>query len=136
MLGGTPKILARDVDTNITFTPDGKHIAYARGNDPEMGKWQLLTANPDGSDEKKIAGGPSGDAPSFLHWMPGGKQVLGPLNQTTDALAGLRVFDTASSEWKTVAKGCCKTPIFQKPVARANNFVEKGAAMVALSCRL
>jgi eukaryotic-like serine/threonine-protein kinase len=104
VLGGTPKIVARDVDSNITFTPDGKHIAYARGNDPEMGKWQLLTANPDGSDEKKIAGGPSGDTPSFLHWMPGGKQVLGPLNQTTDALAGLRVFDTASSEWKTVAR--------------------------------
>jgi eukaryotic-like serine/threonine-protein kinase len=104
ILGGTPKIVAHDVDTNITFTPDGKHIAYLRGNDPEMGKWQLLTANPDGSDEKKIAGGPSGDIPHFLHWMPGGKQVLGSLNQTTDGLAGLRVFDTASSEWKTVAR--------------------------------
>jgi hypothetical protein len=35
-----------------------------------------------------------------------------------------------------LAKGCCKTPIFQNSIARANNFVEKGAAMVALSCRV
>jgi serine/threonine protein kinase/Tol biopolymer transport system component len=104
VLGGTPKIVARDVDTNITFSPDGKHIAYARDNDPEVGKWQLLMANPDGSDEKKIAGGPEEDSPNFLHWMPGGKQVLGSLTVTADALSGLRLFDTASSEWKTVAK--------------------------------
>ena len=57
-LGGSPQIIARDVDSNIASSPDGKHIAYARFNDPEVGKFQLLEANPDGSEEKMIASGP------------------------------------------------------------------------------
>jgi Tol biopolymer transport system component len=49
-LGGSPQIIARDVDSNIASSPDGKHIAYERFNDPEVGKFQLLEANPDGSE--------------------------------------------------------------------------------------
>jgi predicted Ser/Thr protein kinase len=48
-LGGTPEILARDVDSNVALSPDGQVIAYERFNDPEVGKYQLLQANADGS---------------------------------------------------------------------------------------
>ncbi len=51
VLGGTPQLILRDLDTGITFSPDGHRIAYVRANDPEVGKYRLLTANPDGSDE-------------------------------------------------------------------------------------
>ncbi len=37
-LGGTPQIIVRDIDSNATFSPDGKQIAYERANDPEVGK--------------------------------------------------------------------------------------------------
>ena len=51
VLGGTPQLVLRDLDTGITFSPDGHRIAYARANDPDVGKYRLLTANSDGSDE-------------------------------------------------------------------------------------
>jgi len=104
VLGGTPKIIAHDVDTNITFSPDGKHIAYARANDPEVGKWQLLTANPDGSDEKMIAGGTAREIPRFIQWMPDGKAIMGSTIQVGGSLAGLEAFDVASGTATMVAK--------------------------------
>ena len=104
VLGGTPKIVSRDVDTNITFSPDGKRIAFARANDPEVGKWQLLTANPDGSDEKMIVGEPGTNFPRFIRWMPDGKKIIGSVVQVGDSLTGLEVFDVASGESKMAAK--------------------------------
>jgi serine/threonine protein kinase len=104
VLGGTPKIIAHDVDTNITFSPDGKHIAYGRANDPEVGKWQLLTANPDGSDEKMIGGGPAREIPRFIQWMPDGKGIVGSTLQVGDSLAGIETFDVASGKATMVAK--------------------------------
>ncbi|MGH9713149.1 MAG: protein kinase domain-containing protein [Candidatus Acidiferrales bacterium] len=104
VLGGTPKIVAHDVDTNVTFSPDGKRIAYGRANDPEVGKWQLLTANPDGSDERMIVGGPTTSFPGSFQWMPDGKKILGTVIQSGDSLTGLQTFDVASGESKIVAK--------------------------------
>jgi serine/threonine protein kinase len=104
VLGGTPKSVAHDVDTNITFSPDGKLIAYARANDPEVGKWHLLTANPDGSDEKSIVSGPSTEIPRFIQWMPDGKKILGSSLHVGDSLTGLKEFDARSGEEKIVAK--------------------------------
>jgi serine/threonine protein kinase/Tol biopolymer transport system component len=104
VLGGTPRVVAHDVDTDIAFSPDGKRIAYGRANDPEVGKFQLLTANLDGSDEKMIAGGDARGIPQFIHWMPDGKSLLGTTIQVGGSLAGLEIFDAANGESKMVAK--------------------------------
>jgi len=104
VLGGTPKIVARDVDTNITFSPDGKRVAYGRANDPEVGKWHLLTANPDGSDEKSIVVGPEGELPRYIAWMPDGKKILGSVIRVGGFLTGLKAFDPISGETKVVAQ--------------------------------
>jgi serine/threonine protein kinase len=74
-LGGSPQIIARDVDSNIASSPDGKHIAYERFNDPEVGKFQLLEANPDGSEEKVIASGPVENGRQSLSWSPDGAHL-------------------------------------------------------------
>src|SRR6204780_2344770 len=74
-LGGSPQIIARDVDSNIASSPDGKHIAYARFNDPEVGKFQFLEANPDGSEEKVIASGPVENGRQSLSWSPDGARL-------------------------------------------------------------
>ena len=52
VLGGSPQIVVRDTDSDTGFSPDGKRIAYERGNDPEVGKFQLLMANADGTTRK------------------------------------------------------------------------------------
>jgi serine/threonine protein kinase len=70
VLGGTPQAVSLDVDSNITFSPDGQTIAYVRQNDPDVGKYLLLTANADGSGEKVVARGPTSAGLLRLAWQP------------------------------------------------------------------
>ena len=51
VLGGTPRQLLRDVDTAVTFSPDGKRLAFVRGV-PDTGKAALVIANVDGTGEQ------------------------------------------------------------------------------------
>ncbi|MBC8029242.1 MAG: serine/threonine-protein kinase [Pyrinomonadaceae bacterium] len=54
VLGGTPRKIVEDVDTPITFSPDGKRIAWIR-QFPQSGETALLVANSDGTGQQKIA---------------------------------------------------------------------------------
>src|SRR5271156_2025017 len=93
-LGGNPQIIVRDIDSNAAFSPDGKHIAYERHNDPEVGKFQLLVANADGADEKMVAGGPVASASTYLAWSPDGKRIA--LSGKPQQPGPLRLMDVAS----------------------------------------
>jgi len=53
VLGGTPRQLLRDVDTAVTFSPDGKRLAFVRGV-PDAGKARLVMANVDGTGEQTL----------------------------------------------------------------------------------
>jgi eukaryotic-like serine/threonine-protein kinase len=57
VLGGTPQTIVRDIDSDITFSPDAQRIAFIRGNNPEVGKYSLLSTNVDGGDEKILKSG-------------------------------------------------------------------------------
>src|SRR5579872_2330253 len=48
LLGGSPTLLAKDVDGGPIFSPDGKRVVYSRYNDPELNKWRLLQSDADG----------------------------------------------------------------------------------------
>jgi eukaryotic-like serine/threonine-protein kinase len=72
VLGGT-QLLVRDVDMGPTFSPDDKRMAYIRANDPEVGKYRLLSSNLDGSDEKILQIAPG--LPGALSWSPDGKRI-------------------------------------------------------------
>jgi serine/threonine protein kinase len=100
VLGGTPQIIVKDVDTGITFSPDGSHIAYARGNDPEIGKYRLLIANPDGSEEKVVHIAPitPDDFPRFVSWSPDGKRLAYSVYAQGEALGSVRTFDVGSQQ--------------------------------------
>ncbi|MFZ0038523.1 MAG: hypothetical protein WAK91_13930, partial [Candidatus Acidiferrales bacterium] len=74
VLGGTPQVLAHDVDQGPTFSPDGKRMAYMRANDPENGKYRILSSNLDGSDEKVLQIAPL-PFPDNLSWSPDGKRI-------------------------------------------------------------
>ena len=78
VLGGTPQVVSRDVDSDLTFSPDGRKFAYVRANDPEPGKYQLLTANLDGSDEVVMTTAPliGGGVPAFLAYSPDGRKII------------------------------------------------------------
>ena len=105
VLGGTPQVLVRDIDSDIGFSPDGHRIAYIRANDPEVGKFRLLSANLDGNDEKVllIAPAPGNGAPTFLAWSPDGKQIAVTLPPTDKALSTIGVFNFNTNTMEQLA---------------------------------
>ena len=54
VLGGTPRKIIEDVDSPLTFSPDGKQFAWIR-NFPQSGETALMIANKDGSAQRKVA---------------------------------------------------------------------------------
>ena len=105
VLGGTPQIILRDVDTNISFSPDGHRMAYARANDPDVGKQRLLAANLDGSDETilRIAPNTAEEFPRLISWSPDGKRIAYSVFTLGDDLGTIKVFDVASQKVQTLA---------------------------------
>ena len=93
VLGGRPKAVVHDVDTAFTFSPDGRRIAYLRANNPEAGKYRLLSANLDGSDEKALYISPMNGLARWLSWSPDGTKIAYPEYQPVGAIGGINLFD-------------------------------------------
>jgi eukaryotic-like serine/threonine-protein kinase len=97
LLGGSPTLLAKDVDGGPIFSPDGKRIVYSRYNDPELNKWRLLEADADGGNEKALYVEPAPGGPAAeLSWSPDGKRVaISTLTSNSKSLSQIRFFDFA-----------------------------------------
>ena len=105
VLGGTPQEIVRDVDSGITFSPGGKRIAFARDNDPIVGQARMLSANPDGSDEKLLhENSLASFYPSWLAWSPDGKVIAGASARPAPELRGIELFDVESGKMRTFAR--------------------------------
>src|SRR5882762_7735979 len=102
VLGGTPKAVVQDVDSAFTFSPDGGRMAFIRANNPETGKYRLLNANLDGSDEKVLHIEPMGFLARWVAWSPNGKQIAYPEVQPGDALGGINLFDLKTGKIQTL----------------------------------
>jgi serine/threonine protein kinase/Tol biopolymer transport system component len=98
LLGGTPQLVVRDIDSKITFSPGGKRIAYVRANDPEVGKFQVLTADPDGTNERFFSGGPASETPQSVSWSPDGKQIASIFEGPGEALTTVQFQDVDSAK--------------------------------------
>jgi len=100
VLGGKPQLIARDVDTNAAPSPDGQYIAYIRDNDPEVGKWRLLQANADGSQEKVLLIRPLNQVPETIAWSPDGKTIaVSFINQSGNSRGEIDLFDVTTGNW-------------------------------------
>jgi eukaryotic-like serine/threonine-protein kinase len=103
ILGGMPQITVHEADNPITFSPDGKRIAYVRTGHPDPDKFSLLTANADGSGEKTLVEGPMTEEPFFLAWTPDGKSIAGVVYQAGDELSQILEFDAATGKSSKLA---------------------------------
>lgn len=73
--GGASSKLIVDIDSPISFAPDGKQIAFVRGS--LGGKRALMLANPDGSEERTLVPPAGKIVCSFAGpaWLPDGKSI-------------------------------------------------------------
>src|SRR5437667_2631423 len=105
VLGGVSKLIVRDIDSDITFSPDGQRMAYLRANDPEPGKYRLLAANVDGSDETilRIATSTRGADPTQLSWSRDAGQIAYSFPSSGAALGYVESFNVAKKQVATLA---------------------------------
>ena len=104
VLGGVPQTVARGIDSDITFSPDGKRIAFARANAPQAGKYELLTVALDGTDEKALqTAAPASDVPASVAWSPDGSQIAFRQLRPGKALGGIGLVDVSSGKVESFA---------------------------------
>ncbi|HEV2989563.1 MAG TPA: protein kinase, partial [Candidatus Angelobacter sp.] len=104
VLGGTPKMVMNNVQSRITFSPDGHRFAFLR--DTLSGKSAIVIANSDGSNEQKLvevsppsvfAGNPA--------WSPDGKviAVMEYFGEQAKDVGRYIVVDAATGSRKEIA---------------------------------
>ena len=97
VLGGPTQTVVRDIDSDVTFSPDGRRIAFARGNAEER-TYRLLAANLDGTDEKVMHTAPLTDMPAHVAWSPDGKDIAYSVDRPDRALGGIDLLDMETSK--------------------------------------
>src|SRR5580692_4917977 len=104
MLGGTPRLLIRDVDSPITFSPDGKRFAYLRQHH-DTPNFDLFLVNSDGTPDRALLTNTMMPTDSDVPvWLPTGKTIVIPIVQTTqDSLGGLLSVDVPTGKRQEVA---------------------------------
>ena len=73
VLGGNPQKLVDDVDSAVTFSPDGQQMAFVRDSSSEANS-KLIIAHADGSNERVLATLP---IPGYSdpNWSPDGNSI-------------------------------------------------------------
>ncbi len=97
VLGGTPRVLIRDVDSPVALSPDGQHLAYLR-QDHDSPTFDLLIAKTDGTPERALFKSQAIASDSYtLAWSPDGKTIAIPIVQPTlDDIGGFISVDTTT----------------------------------------
>ena len=90
MLGGSKKLFLEDVDSPISFSPDGSKVAFVRGY-PDSSEWALMIRELATASERKVV---SLKTPEYLllggqSWSPDGKIIA--CVRGVSGVSGMRV---------------------------------------------
>jgi serine/threonine protein kinase len=97
ILGGTPQLIVKDVDSPITFSPDGHHFAFLRQmNSTKL--YDLIVGHSDGSIDRTLFSKQELSTDSAIPaWSPDGKSLLIPvILPSEDKSTGFLAIDEAS----------------------------------------
>ena len=117
VLGGTPKKLMDDVDSAVSFSPDGQQIVYLRDSSSDASS-TLIIARADGTNERVLS---KMSLPGYRDpaWSPDGKWIAATvLDPGSQNLSRVVLLDPESGNEKTVYAG---TAILNKPVWLPDN---------------
>ena len=90
-IGGPTSLVLKNVDSAITFAPDGKRFAFVRRDYPTRGESALLIANADGSGEQKLASRKGGyKSPA---WSPDGRVIATAVANSDSGAEYLKVVE-------------------------------------------
>ena len=104
VLGGMPRLMIKDVDSPIAFSPDGQRFAYLHQHE-DSSLMDLYLVHKDGSPDRALfRHRPIATDSLTLAWSPDGKTILIPVVQPTpDDFGGLIAVDATSGDQKLVA---------------------------------
>lgn len=83
VLGGSSRLLVKDIDSPVSFSPDGRKFVYSRGM-PTSNATEIRIANDDGSENHLLATIPN-TYPGFqpgATWSPGGRTIAVALERS------------------------------------------------------
>jgi serine/threonine protein kinase len=126
VLGGTPQKLVTDVDTNITFSPDGRSLAYVVNNNPELGKFRLVIYSLETNEGKALITDSDSRLLRAPAWSPDGKTIVCAASHTGDALSGLVAVDVLTGKQSLFSQS--KWGFLNEPV-----WLPDGRALLVLS---
>jgi len=98
VLGGTPEKLVTNIDSNVSFSPDGKKIVYGTANYPKTGQYVITIRSLESGEEKTLTTGPMNEQANDPAWSPDGKTIVCTIAQPGDALSGLATFDVETGK--------------------------------------
>ena len=98
VLGGSSEKLVTNIDSNVSFSPDGKKIVYGTANYPKTGQYVITIRSLDSGEEKQLATGSMSEQANDPAWSPDGKTVVCDVSQPGDALSGLAAIDAETGK--------------------------------------
>jgi len=98
VLGGAPQPILEGIDSTVTFSSDGRRIAFYRANHPERGATSIVTAGIDGGDVRVLASthAPEFFVPAFFaapSWSPDGARIAAAIHNASTGDAVLATFE-------------------------------------------
>src|SRR5271165_6357430 len=98
VLGGTPQKLVTDIDSSISFSPDGTKFVYLLANNPKVGEFRVIVRTLDGGAERTLTTAPLRELVTDVAWSPDGKTIVTPVSQPGDQLSALAALDVESGK--------------------------------------
>ena len=126
VLGGTPQKLVTDMNSNITFSPNGRSFAYSVNGNPELGKFRLVIYSLETGEGKTLVLGTSNQFLADPVWSPDGKTIVCVIYQQADAISGLVAVDAITGKQNLIFES--KDGFLSKPV-----WLPNGSGLLTLS---